>query len=159
MSLRRRSALLGALLLSWPGVVACRDAPRNGNPAISREFAAAVEATANGAPPAALTAATAFDWDRVVVVCPYDDAAVLEQRLGFPWSDFPGADDSEGYALFVFANGTKVLDWTRFPRSNGDPCSSSVPRVLEREQARFSVTKDGAPGNPFYVLAPVDGNG
>ena len=102
-----------------------------------------------------LDAVVGGTWTQLVFVCPYEDERDVEDRLGFPWEDFPGPDQSEGRATFVFASGDDVTTWTTIGRSLGDPCgSSTVPRSVPRASASFSVeqTDNTADGKPFYSL-------
>ena len=100
------------------------------------------------------------DWDRVLFVCPYEEKRSMEDRLGFSWQDFPGPDDSEERATFVFASSDTVTTWATVGRSLGDPCSGSTAKdIVPREEARFAVEQTGQTGDgkPFYSLVPRQG--
>jgi hypothetical protein len=102
-----------------------------------------------------LAAVVGGEWTRLVFVCPYEDRGVVEDRLGFAWNGFPGQDDTEGLATYVFASTEEVTTWVRVGRNEGDPCSSSsIPRVVPRPAARFVLeqTETTADGRPFYSL-------
>lgn len=97
------------------------------------------------------------DWDRVLFVCPYEEKRSVEDRLGFAWQDFPGRDDSEGRATFVFASSDTVTTWATVGRNLGDPCSgSTATEIVPRAEARFAVeqTDQTSDGKPFYSLVP-----
>ena len=95
------------------------------------------------------------DWSRLVFVCPYEDRDVVEDRLGFRWEDFPGQDDAEGFATYVFAAAGDVTTWATVGRDVGDPCGSSdAPRAVPRASAVFALerTDTTTDGKPFYTL-------
>lgn len=95
------------------------------------------------------------DWDRVLFVCPYEEKRSVEDRLGFAWQDFPGQDDSEGLATFVFASADAVTAWSTIGRNLGDPCSGPLSSdAVPRAEARFAVqqTEETGDGRPFYSL-------
>lgn len=97
------------------------------------------------------------NWDRVLFVCPYEDKQTVDDRLGFSWQDFPGRDDSEGRATFVFASSDTVATWATVGRNLGDPCSGhTATDVVPRAEARFAVeqTDQTGGGKPFYSLVP-----
>jgi hypothetical protein len=96
----------------------------------------------------------AGDWDRFVVVCPSEPQALVEDRLGFGWDEFPGTvGDDE--ALFVFPGGDEVVTWARVPRADGDLCAGSGT-TYDRDEAVFTVTDDRtADGEPYLTLAPA----
>lgn len=100
------------------------------------------------------------NWDRVLFVCPYEDKQAVNHRLGFSWRDFPGREDSEGRATFVFASSDRVTTWATVARNVGDPCSDlTATDVVPRAEARFAVeqTDQTSDGKPFYSLAPRQG--
>lgn len=86
------------------------------------------------------------DWDRLTFICPYEDEAVVTQRLGFRWNGFPGADETEGTSVFVFSREEDVAIWTRLPRSVGDPCGveGSTPLTMQRADAVFAVERNSS---------------
>lgn len=96
------------------------------------------------------------DWDRLTFICPYEDEAVVTERLGFRWDGFPGVDETEGLSVFVFSRDRNVAAWTRLPRSVGDPCGadSSTPLSVARADAAFRVerTSSTPAGGSFSSL-------
>jgi hypothetical protein len=107
--------------------------------------------------PVDLTSVAEGVWTRAVFVCPYDNADDVTELLGFEWREFPGRDDGEGRALFVFADGDAVVRWTAMDRFRGDPCSS-LDSVLPRDEAVVTVTTAEMTqgGSPFLVLGRLD---
>ncbi len=100
------------------------------------------------------------EWDRVLFVCPYEDKQTVNDRLGFSWQDFPGRDDTEGRATFLFASSDTVTTWATVGRNLGDPCSGSTTTdIVPRADARFAVEQTGqtSDGTPFYSLVPREG--
>lgn len=97
----------------------------------------------------------AGEWDRFVVVCPYEPEAAVEERLGFTWDDFPGTLEDEGEALFVFPAGDDVVTWARVGRADGDLCREGGTS-LDRDDAVVTVADEGpVDGEPYLVLAPA----
>lgn len=97
-------------------------------------------------------------WTRAVFVCPYENADDVTERLGFEWPEFPGRDDSEGRALFVFADEVEVVRWTAMERFRGDPCSGLDPELPHDESVvTVTTTETTQGGDPFLVLQRVDG--
>ena len=121
---------------------------------------AGLERSVEAGTPLNLAEVVKDDWDRVLFVCPYEEQRSVENRLGFAWQDFPGRDDSEGLATFVFASAKEVTTWVTVGRNLGDPCADSTATdVVPRAEARFAVeqTDQTSDGRPFYSLVPRQG--
>lgn len=95
------------------------------------------------------------DWGRLVFVCPYEDEQEVEERLGFAWEEFPGADDAGDAVTYVFASEDGVTTWATVRRDLGDPCGGSkAPRTVPRSSAVFSLeqTDTTSGSEAFYSL-------
>ena len=155
MSRRRAALIAGCLLLAVALLVRCGgDGSKDAELAtvLTDAFAAAEQS----GEPVDFDALVDGAWTRVVFVCPYEDADKVTERLGFEWPEFPGRDDSEVRALFVFADEAEVVRWTELGRFRGDPCDSLDP-VLPRDAAAVVVTSPTTTsgGDPFLVLQPA----
>lgn len=126
-----------------------------GNSQLATQLSESFSTAARNNRPVDLGRIVGGDWDHAVFVCPYEDATDVAERLGFEWSEFPGPNDSEGRALFLFTKKNEVVTWTEMSRQTGDPCTE-LPRVLQREEATVEVRVDDVTGDGsrFHVLEP-----
>ncbi|QJU55377.1 hypothetical protein SCB71_20360 [Herbiconiux sp. KACC 21604] len=81
-----------------------------------------------------------------LVVCPYETADSVEQRLGFVWSDAPDLRETDALqALITLDEDHDVASFTTFSRSRVDFCSEGrmwnlVPNEEELEVVDSSTT-------------------
>ena len=138
-------------------VVACGGGPAGSDDTLATTLRTAFATAEETGEPVDIGSTVGGAWDRVVFVCPYEDADVVTERLGFEWQQFPGADQSEVEALFVFADDAEVITWTQLSRPSGDPCTD-LDAVLQRDQAvvEVTVTSTTTGGDPFRTLARPD---
>jgi hypothetical protein len=152
MTSRLVAVLVSCVVLSGCAAASETD---SGGP-VTEDVTAALTRAAETGDVVNLAQVVSGDWDRLTFICPYDDDAVVTERLGFRWDDFPGVDQTEGLSTFVFSRDKEVAAWTRLPRSLGDPCGvdSSTSLSLARADAAFRVeqTSGTGAGRPFNSL-------
>lgn len=145
-----RAAAAGLVLVL---LSACTDS--GGDQATRNALVHTIRSAAGTSTPVKLADVVDGDWTRLVLACPYEDREVVEGRLGFAWEDFPGQDDTEGSATYIFATSSDVTTWATLGRGEGDPCGESdARRDVPRSSAVFRVTRaeTAADGRPFHTL-------
>jgi hypothetical protein len=90
--------------------------------------------------PVDLGEVVAGDWDRMVLICPYEGRAEAEQRLGFDWKEYPGGPGHDSTVDVVFADDTNVLAWSEVGRAVS---LCPTPNVIERADAVVTARADG----------------
>lgn len=138
----------GAVVVT--GLVACGTPA--GTPSPAERFTAAVESAGRDREALAMTGVTDVDWDRGVMVCPYDPLDAIESILDARWPDAPSTAD-DGAAYVVFADRDAVVDSIRLDRSAIDPCSGSSllsSRTFDAATGTLRVT-EAASGTGWTV--------
>jgi len=117
--------LAGAIAL---GASACS------SPTIETELLAAI--TASDGHNVRLDAVVDGNWDRFLVVCPYDPN--VNERLGFEWDAAPDTNVSDSSQMIVFVENERVVSTNSFRFDNIDLCTG-VWELLPRDAAlRFT---------------------
>ncbi len=89
---------------------------------LAARLTATIEATAQSTPSRfAMTNATDFTWDRLVIAGPYTTHGEVEAALGRPWLCIPSPtydlNAENGVSLLVFANSKgRVIRWCNISR-------------------------------------------
>lgn len=111
----------------------------------SRLREAACKSSTNTVALATLTN-TNLDWDRVVILTPYEDRKSLEKALGYSWTGYWPYDDalgSEGQDVLFFLRDNKIVGVIDHPRDAGDFPDAISAKRINRADAVFRVVSRG----------------
>ncbi|MES2322295.1 MAG: hypothetical protein V4633_08545 [Pseudomonadota bacterium] len=98
-------------------LMACGCTPRQAiSEAIAQQF------TRSGGSHVDLATAAPGPWEKVCILGPYSDNAVVQKTLGFAWNAEEKSTIllNDGISLLVFVQGNTVVAYVEHPRGSGD---------------------------------------
>ncbi|MGV2882478.1 hypothetical protein [Paenibacillus taichungensis] len=81
---------------------------------------------------------TGFSWDKVYVFTPYTPEEEINQQLGFNWSKANLIEYYDSFNLLVFVKENKVVQYVKFPRTNGKFIVESKNEFAPDEKVEFN---------------------
>ena len=87
-----------------------------------------------------LSSLPAVDGSSFLVVCPYDSAASIAERLGFAWADAPDVSQDDGRQTVVIIEGDEVTSHVELSRGEIDFCAGEEWAALPTD-TRLTVTR------------------
>ena len=91
----------------------------------------------------ALSQLDSVDGSSFLVICPYDSAASVDERLGFAWTDAPNLTEDDGSQVVVIVDRGEVISHEQLARDEIDFCSGDQWPVLPTTTELTATTSGG----------------